>query len=208
MRFVSLFAIVCLVPATLIADDRELLSRTSAATSKSVITKEPPGKEPASTVVKNHNGSNDALDEVNEYRARLGLAPFIKDDLLTQAAQKAASIRAANLINGHLRSDFDCLPAGAQADAAGCGALDDSWGWGTCCATDSYTYAGAAWVRGSDGKRYMHLFVRSAGASPTNGGSRVVGTGSNPNLAASYSQGDTDEQSYSSSRRGRGRRGR
>lgn len=104
-------------------------------------------------------GSDDALDEVNAFRAKQGLPPFQRDESLTQAAQKAATIRAKSLINGHLNSDFDCLPAGAHADSAGCGALDDSWGWGTCCATDNYRYAGAAWKRGADGKRYMHLFV-------------------------------------------------
>lgn len=110
-------------------------------------------------------GSDDALDEVNAYRAKHGLQPFIRDEHLTQAAQKAASIRAKSLINGHLNSDFDCLPAGSHADSAGCGALDDSWGWGTCCATDNYRYAGAAWKRGSDGKRYMHLFVSNTANS-------------------------------------------
>lgn len=104
-------------------------------------------------------GSDDALDEVNAYRAQRGLQPFVRDEHLTQAARKAATLRAQSLIDGHLNSDFDCLPSGAHADAAGCGALDDSWGWGTCCSTDSYRYAGAAWVRGKDGKRYMHLFV-------------------------------------------------
>lgn len=109
---------------------------------------------------KNHAGSDDALDEVNAERASRGLRPFIKDPLLTQAALACAKERAARHIHGHLARDFDHLPPGGQASAAGCGALEDFWGWGTCCTYDSYTYAGAAWVRGSDGRRYMHLFVR------------------------------------------------
>jgi hypothetical protein len=30
----------------------------------------------------------------------------------------------------------------------------------SCCVYDNYTYGGAAYVTGRDGKRYMHLFVR------------------------------------------------
>jgi hypothetical protein len=105
-------------------------------------------------------GSEDALAEVNAERAKRGLKPLIHDPLLTQAALACAKVRAAHHIHGHLSSDFDYLPAGAQATAAGCGALEPSWGWGTCCTYDNYTYGGAAWVMGSDGRRYMHLFVR------------------------------------------------
>lgn len=105
-------------------------------------------------------GSDDALDEVNAYRAKRGLPPFSHDAGLTQAALACAKERARQGISGHLPSDFAYLPDGVSADAAGCGALDDSWGWATCCMDDSYSHAGAAWVRGSDGKRYMHLFVR------------------------------------------------
>jgi hypothetical protein len=105
-------------------------------------------------------GSTDALDEVNAERAKRGLRPFIHDPLLTQAANACAKVRAERHIHGHLSSDFAYLPSGATATAAGCGALEPSWGWGTCCTYDNYTYAGAAWVMGSDGRRYMHLFVR------------------------------------------------
>jgi len=164
-----------LLPAILIADDeRERMSRTAFAFTINTpkVYKDSPAPAPTPST---YNGSSDALDEVNAYRAKRGLPPFQRDELLTQAAQKAASIRASKLIAGHLNSDFDCLPPGAQADAAGCGALEDSWGWGTCCSDENYAHAGAAWVRGSDGKRYMHLFVRSAGSTPVNGGSRVTG---------------------------------
>lgn len=114
------------------------------------------------------NGSNDALAEVNAYRAKRGLPPFQHDPQLTKAALAAATKRAARGIHGHLpESDFSCLPIGATADAAGCGALEDSWGWGTCCMDDNYSHAGAAWVRGADGLRYMHLFVRHGQQSAT-----------------------------------------
>ena len=105
-------------------------------------------------------GSDDALEEVNAERAKRGLKAFLPDPLLNQAARTCAKLRAQSHIHGHLSSDFDHLPAGGSASAAGCGALEPSWGWGTCCTYDNYTYAGAAWVMGSDGRRYMHLFVR------------------------------------------------
>ena len=107
------------------------------------------------------SGSDDALNEVNAARAARGLRPFINDPGLNAAALACAKQRCARHIDGHLpESDFRYLPSGTNAGAAGCGALDPSWGWGTCCTYDSYTYGGAAWVMGSDGKRYMHLFVR------------------------------------------------
>lgn len=106
-------------------------------------------------------GSDDALQEVNAERTKRGLRPFVTDSLLNQAALACAKQRASRQIHGHLpESDFHYLPSGGQANAAGCGALEPSWGWGTCCTYDNYTYAGAAWVMGSDGRRYMHLFVR------------------------------------------------
>ncbi len=102
----------------------------------------------------------DALAEVNAARAQRGLRPFLPDPSLTQAALNCAKIRAANRIEGHLSNDFAHVPAGTSASSAGCGAMEPSWGWGTCCTYENYTYAGAAWVMGADGKRYMHLFVR------------------------------------------------
>jgi hypothetical protein len=105
-------------------------------------------------------GEDDALAEVNSARAKRGMRPFLPDPLLNQAALACAKIRAANRIEGHLSNDFAHLPSGALATSAGCGALEPSWGWGTCCTFDNYTYAGAAWVMGVDGQRYMHLFVR------------------------------------------------
>jgi len=102
----------------------------------------------------------DALEEVNFVRKRRGLQPFIRDALLTLAARRAAQERAASLCAGHTANDFGYLPAGGSAAAAGCAAWTPDWGWGACCTYDSYTYAGAAWVMGRDGRRYMHLFVR------------------------------------------------
>jgi hypothetical protein len=121
---------------------------------------EKPTPCPVAPPLKTAQESTDALVEVNAVRVARGLRPFTCDDGLTKAALGAARFRAANLIAGHTANDFAYLPAGIQASAAGCAAWHDSWGWGSCCTYEGFTYAGAAWVRGSDNRRYMHLFVR------------------------------------------------
>jgi hypothetical protein len=110
--------------------------------------------------------AEDALEEVNAYRAARGLRPFIRDDGLTQAAQGCADYRAERGITGHC-NDFSFVPEGSMARAAGCAAWAPHWngeewvyGWGSCCTYENWTYAGAAYVIGRDGRRYMHLFVR------------------------------------------------
>lgn len=102
----------------------------------------------------------DALQEVNAARARRGLAPFQRDALLSQAAAQAADFRAARHMAGHTSNDFAFVPRGASASAAGCAAWTPDWGWGSCCTYEQWRYAGAAWKMGSDGRRYMHLYVR------------------------------------------------
>lgn len=125
------------------------------------------GGQEITTAAKPYTGKDkeakDALAEVNAARAARGLKPYLNDPLLNQAAYAAASYRAAHLINGHVpggRGDFQFLPAGADSHVAGCGGLDPSWGWGACGTYGNYTYCGAAWVMGKDGKRYMHAFYR------------------------------------------------
>lgn len=111
------------------------------------------------------SGSNsdpigDGLDEVNAKRAARGLRPFVRDEGLTQAARACAAFRAERGLFGHTGNDFAFVPPGASASSAGCAAYPASYGWMSCCVYESYTYAGAAWVTGRDGRRYMHLFVR------------------------------------------------
>jgi hypothetical protein len=107
------------------------------------------------------NERADALDEVNARRAAKGLRPFLKDEGLTQAAYSAASYRAARLITGHdPNGDFRHVPTGSFANYGGCAAWHGT-DWGSCCSDEDHTYAGAAWVRGADNRRYMHLFVRT-----------------------------------------------
>jgi hypothetical protein len=117
------------------------------------------------------HGANPALDEVNAYRAKKGLRPFVEDPGLTQAAMATADYRAARHMFGHTTGgagDFRFLPHGVRADSAGCAAYPPRYGWMSCDADDNYQYAGAAWTMGDDGKRYMHLFVRGKiGSSST-----------------------------------------
>jgi hypothetical protein len=104
-----------------------------------------------------------ALAEVNAKRAARGLRPFVEDPALTEAAQKCAEFRARYRLFGHVMTgggDFSFLPYGARAASSGCAAYAPSYGWMSCCVYENYTYGGAAWAMGSDGKRYMHLFVR------------------------------------------------
>jgi hypothetical protein len=105
-------------------------------------------------------GSAEALDEVNATRAARGLRPYIRDANLTSAATSCAEFRAARLIAGHTSNDFAALPPGTSATSAGCAAWEPGFGWGSCCTYEGYTYAGAAYAMGRDGRRYMHLFVR------------------------------------------------
>jgi hypothetical protein len=114
---------------------------------------------PAPTSVSN-GMAGDGLDEVNAKRAARGLRPYIRDEGLSQAAQACAAFRAQHGLFGHTSNDFGFVPAGTSASSAGCAAYPAGYGWMSCCTYDNYTYAGAAWVTGRDGQRYMHLFVR------------------------------------------------
>jgi hypothetical protein len=102
----------------------------------------------------------DALAKVNALRAARGLAPYMHDPQLHEAAKSCAAFRARNRIAGHTSSDFAFLPAGSSATAAGCAAWPNGSGFGSCCVYDGYRYAGAATVLGADGIEYHHIFVR------------------------------------------------
>ena len=108
----------------------------------------------------NSSGAVDALDEVNAVRAARGLRPYARDEGLTTGAMNAAKFRAERRITGHTANDFAYLPSGSFAPAAGCAAWEPGMGWGACCTYENWTYAGAAYFVGNDGRRYMHLFVR------------------------------------------------
>ena len=123
-----------------------------------VVTSSSPVAMPAAEASDGFAG--DALDEVNAKRAARGLRPFVRDEGLMQAARACAAHRAAYGIFGHSSNDFAFVPPGTYASSAGCAAYPASYGWMSCCVYDNYTYGGAAYVTGRDGKRYMHLFVR------------------------------------------------
>lgn len=116
--------------------------------------------EPSASPAPTGSFVGDGLDEVNAKRAARGLPPFIRDEGLTQAASACATFRAEHGLFGHTSNDFAFVPPGSSASSAGCAAYPASYGWMSCCTYEGYTYAGAAWVTGRDGRRYMHLFVR------------------------------------------------
>ena len=104
--------------------------------------------------------AGDGLDEVNALRAARGLRPYVRDEGLAQAARACAAYRAEYGLFGHTSNDFGFVPPGTSASSAGCAAYPAGYGWMSCCVYENYTYAGAAWVTGRDGRRFMHLFVR------------------------------------------------
>lgn len=104
--------------------------------------------------------AEDAIAEVNAARARKGLPAFGRAECLTVAAKACADYRASKQMAGHTSNDFAYLPKGCKASAAGCAAWQPRDGWGSCCTYERYRYAGAAWAKGRDGRRYMHIFVR------------------------------------------------
>lgn len=99
----------------------------------------------------------DGLDEANAKRRAKGLRPFQRDEGLTRGAEALARARAAIRSFGHLDNEFSYVPV--KVEATGCAAYPADYGWLTCATYDDYTRAGAYWVGGSDGKRYMHLCV-------------------------------------------------
>lgn len=113
----------------------------------------------------------DALAEVNAQRAARGLKPYIRDDNLTAGAMATAKFRADRLLFGHTASDHGFLPATTFQRfrltniAAGCAAYPPSYGFMACAVYDDYTYGGAAYVMGRDGKKYCHLFVADGPAA-------------------------------------------
>lgn len=120
---------------------------------------------PSTNVSKIGEVCEDALAEVNKTRAERGLKPYIHDPLLAKGALACAKYRAERLIAGHCpgqMGDFAFLPSEVSVNGVvgGCAAWTPDWGWGACATYDNYTYCGAAYVVGSDGRRYMHLFVK------------------------------------------------
>lgn len=112
-----------------------------------------------------------AMDEVNHWRKKNGLRPFIEVPWMTTAAQKKAEWRAARLLKrGHQG------PACPRGCREGTGTGTPSWGWITCCMNQSGKYAGAGIALGVDGKRRMVLIVYGRGKDLVHGTLRAQKT--------------------------------
>jgi hypothetical protein len=81
-------------------------------------------------------------------------------DILRASTINVADVRARGLCEGHSANDFAGPPFGCHASAAWRAAWAPTMGWGACCTYENWTYAGAAYAVGRDGRRYMQLFVR------------------------------------------------
>ena len=163
MRFVFALALAALVVTDVSAGPFRRRAACAPATVTATATFAPASATAPQTVTLSVTAdlpAGDGLDEVNAKRASRGLPPFVRDPALTQAAHSCAAFRAQYGLFGHTSNDFGFLPPGSSAASAGCAAYPASYGWMSCCTYEGYTYAGAAYVTGTDGRRYMHLFVR------------------------------------------------
>ncbi len=101
----------------------------------------------------------DAIKAINGARAQRGLRPYVRDDDLTKGAIRVTAHRAARRMFGHAENDFNFLE-GCTAACAGCAANEPTWGFMACAVYENWTYCGAAWVLGGDGRLYCHAFYR------------------------------------------------
>ncbi len=100
------------------------------------------------------------IQEVNYWRSKNGLKPFIEVPWMTAFCQKKAEYRAARgLKDSH---DGPNTPAGC---IEGCCESTPDWGWHTCCTEESGRYAGAGVAIGEDGERYQVLLVWGRGGN-------------------------------------------
>lgn len=97
----------------------------------------------------------DGMDEINEWRRRSGLRPFIEDPKMTEFARAKARFRAERgLQNGHQG------PKPPRNWHEGTGEATSTWGWLTCESESDFKYAGAGICVAADGTRYMVLVCR------------------------------------------------
>lgn len=85
---------------------------------------------------------HDGLPLVNALRKARGLHPFKRDEKLWANAAKQAERQARHGFMGHDGCD---LSDGA-AEGCGCAEVGNPGGWNSCCWTEGYTYASAAYV--------------------------------------------------------------
>lgn len=160
---VTLIAVALLASDALGAGRPFLRSRSASRQSQSSVQRHAPGINTPPGPNLPAGSERDALDEVNEARRREGLRPFLRDDGLARAALDCVRFRAAHRIHGHvIGGDFAFCRYGSSAASTGAEGMPTNYtlGWRTCCTYENYQYAGAAVVYGTDGSRYMSLFVR------------------------------------------------
>jgi len=103
------------------------------------------------------------IQEVNYWRSKNGLKPFIEVHWMTDFCQKKAEYRAARGLKDN-HAGKRC-PAGC---IEGCAESTPDWGWHTCCTEESGRFAGAGVAIGEDGERYMVLLVWGKGGNRRN----------------------------------------
>lgn len=107
--------------------------------------------------------ASDPLAQVNARRAAAGLRPYVLDPGLQHAATACVQYRARLRIRGHViggMGDFQFVPAGTSASAAGADGAGATAEFATCAMYDGYTAAGAASAQDANGNWYHQLFVR------------------------------------------------
>lgn len=100
------------------------------------------------------------IQEVNYWRSKNGLKPFIEVPWMTAHCQKKAEYRAARgLKDSHEgpSTPTGCIEGTAESTS--------DWGWHTCCTEESGRYAGAGVAIGEDRERYMVLLVHGKGGN-------------------------------------------
>lgn len=103
----------------------------------------------------------DALDEVNQFRQRIGLSPWRRSEGLMAAARSCAIHRAKWCCEGHSPNDFAAVPPGEFSRASGCAARWPGEPFDSCCIRDGhYTEGGAAYAIGPDGRKYCQVYCR------------------------------------------------
>ena len=100
----------------------------------------------------------DGMDEVNAWRRRVGLRPFIEDPRLTEFCRRKAIWRAQ-----HLAYDNHAGPRNPAGTTEGTGEAKATWGWLTCAIECDFTHAGAYVVINARGDRVM-VFVGRGGS--------------------------------------------
>jgi len=108
------------------------------------------------------------VDEVNLWRAKNGLKPFVEVPWMTEFAQEKAEWRAARLMQSTL-TDGHKGPKCPSGCREGTGTGEPWWGWITCCMDESGKYAGAGVAIGGDGERRMVLIVHGKGRGLVHG---------------------------------------